>query len=211
MLAWVDLIHHSNLKLMTVNSNTSLLRRAGIAFSITGLGYTAFGFPFWFLGAQDEPIKGKVILPFLFLRDELFPAELNFWIGFISIAAMFIGLYSLRKAAEPTGFERRNSFYFPMSGAVFYLLGTWMPMPFAPMGAFMTGLGMIIVGLASMKAKVWTGWKRYIPLIVGCFPFVFMFPLVILTGARPPAMIGLWGFPWIAMGVAAWQSARDRV
>lgn len=194
---------------MTTNSNTSLLRRASIAFSITGLGYLAFGFPFWFLGAQDEVVKGKVILSFFYLRDELFPAELNFWIGFIGISAMFIGLFSLWKIAEPTGFERRNRFYFPMSGAIFYLLGTWMPVPFAPMGAFMTGLGMIIVGLASIKVKVWTGWKRYIPLMVGCFPFVFMFPLLIITGARPPAMIGLWGFPWIAMAVAAWQRSNE--
>ena len=196
---------------MTANSKTSLLRRAGIAFSITGLGYMAFGFPFWFLGAQDEEVKGKMILPFLFLRDDLFPAELNFWLGPISIFAMFIGLQALWKIAEPTGLERKNRFYFPMAGAILYFLGNWMPLPFAPMGAFLTGLGMIIVGLASMKAEVWTGWKRYIPLLVGCFPFVFMFPLLIITGARPPAMIGLWGFPWIAMGVAAWQSARDRV
>lgn len=86
---------------------------------------------------------------------------------------------------------------------------SWMPVPFAPMGAFMTGLGMIIVGLASIKVKVWTGWKRYIPLMVGCFPFVFMFPLLIITGARTPAMIGLWGFPWIAMAVAAWQRSNE--
>ncbi|HOY18618.1 MAG TPA: hypothetical protein PLC89_15055 [Haliscomenobacter sp.] len=194
---------------MTTNLNTSLLRRAGIAFSITGLGYLAFGFPFWFLGAQDEVVKGKVMLSFFYLRDELFPAELNFWIGFIGIAAMFFGLFSLWKIAEPTGLERRSRFYFPMTGAVFYFLGLWMPVPFAPMGAFLTGLGMIIVGLASIKAKMWPGWKRYIPLIVGCFPFVFMFPLLIITGARPPAMIGLWGFPWIAMGVAAWQRSKE--
>lgn len=194
---------------MTIDSNTPLLRRAGIAISITGLGYLAFGFPFWFLGAQDEATKGKLILPFLFLRDELFPAEINFWIGFVSITALFIGLFSLWKIAEPTGFERRNRLYIPMSGAIFYLLGTWMPLPFAPLGAFMTGLGMIIVGLASLKAKIWTGWKRYIPLIVGCFPFVFMFPLLIITGARPPAMIGLWGFPWLAMAAAAWQRAKE--
>ena len=194
---------------MTTKLSTSLLRRAGIAFSITGLGYLAFGFPFWFLGAQDEVVKGKVMLSFFYLRDELFPAELNFWIGFIGIAAMFFGLFSLWKIAEPTGLERRSRFYFPMTGAVFYFLGLWMPVPFAPMGAFLTGLGMIIVGLASIKAKMWPGWKRYIPLIVGCFPFVFMFPLLIITGARPPAMIGLWGFPWIAMGVAAWQRSKE--
>ena len=194
---------------MTTKLSTSLLRRAGIAFSITGLGYLAFGFPFWFLGAQDEVVKGKVMLSFFYLRDELFPAELNFWIPLIGIAAMFIGLFSLWKIAEPTGLERRSRFYFPMTGAVFYFLGLWMPVPFAPMGAFLTGLGMIIVGLASIKAKMWPGWKRYIPLIVGCFPFVFMFPLLIITGARPPAMIGLWGFPWIAMGVAAWQRSKE--
>lgn len=194
---------------MNTKEQIFLLRRASICFFILGAGYISFGIPFWFLGAQDEPLKGELILPFLFLIDDRFPANLSFWIAPISIVAMFIGLYSLLKIAEPSGIRYKNRFHLPMIAAVLYFLGTWMPLPFSPLGAFLIGVGMILLGLASIKAKVWTGWKAYTPLLVGCFPFLFMFPLLLLTGARPPAMIGLWSCPWIIMGIAAWQRSNQ--
>jgi len=186
------------------------LRRAAICFIITGVGYLIFSFPFWFLGAVDEGAKGKLILPFLFLVDDLFPMDWFFWHGPVATAAMFIGAFSLWKVGEPTGFGKRLNFlYISMAGAISYFLGQWMPLPFAPLGALLTGLGMILVGVASLKANVWTGWKRYIPLIVGCFPFLFMFPLLIITGNRPAAVIGFWGIPWIVLGITAWQRASE--
>ncbi len=198
-----------NNPIIMVHSST-YLRRAAIAFLLTGIGYLIFSFPFWFLGAIDEHAKGKLILPFLFLRDDPFPLNLYFWHGPVAVAAMFVGEFSLWKAGEPTGFgKRRNLLYVPMAGAIAYFLGQWMPLPFAPLGAFLSGLGMILVGIASLKANSWADWKRYTPLIVGCFPFIFMFPLLILTGARPAAMIGLWGFPWMALGLAAWQRSKE--
>lgn len=195
---------------MTNITQISHLRTAGIAYIITGLGYLIFGFPFWFLNAVDEEMKGQLILPFLFLVDDLFPMRFSFWTGLIAVTAMFIGAYSLWKVGEPTGLGKNRNFLFvSMAGAVAYILGTWMPMPFAPMGAFLSGLGMIMVGIVSLKTRIWTGWKRYVPLFVGCFPFFFMFPFVVMTGARPAAMIGLWGFPWILLGIAAWLRAKE--
>lgn len=194
----------------TMTNTIQQLKRAGICYILTGIGYLMFGYPFWFLGAKDEALDGTFVLPFLFVNRVLFSLEPSFWLGPVSIACMFIGAYSLWKAGEPTGFgPGRKWLVLAMISAFIYFLGPWIPLPFAPLGAFMSGVSMILVGIATLKANRWTGWKRYVPLVVGCFPFLFMFPLLIITGARPPAMIGLWGFPWIALGVAAWQHSNE--
>src|ERR1700712_2116776 len=168
---------------MTAETKVKYLQKAGIGFIFMGLGLLYFGFPFWFLHAIDEPLKGKMIFPFLYLINDKLPLNLKFWVQAISTIGVFIGAYSLWKVGEPTGLgTKRNFLFVSMAGAISYFLGGWMPLPFAPLGAFLSGLGMILVGVASLKTKIWSGWKRYIPLIVGCFPFIFMFPLVILTG-----------------------------
>jgi hypothetical protein len=193
-----------------MKNEVKYLQNAGIAYVITGVGYLIFGFPFWFMNAVDEDKKGQFLLPFLFLVEDVLPMEFSFWNGLIATIAMFVGAYSLWKVGEPTGFGKNRNFIFvSMAGAIAYILGTWMPLPFAPMGAFLSGLGMIIVGIIGLKTRIWMDWKRYVPLLVGCFPFIFMFPLVILTGARPASMIGLWGFPWILLGIAAWLRAKE--
>ena len=193
-----------------MNAKVTYLQRAGACFLITGIAYLIFSFPFWFLGAVDEPGEGKLLLPFLFMSDHLLPQNLQGWAGAFGTISMLTGVVSLWKIGEPTGMgKRRNFLYVSIVGAVCYILGQWMPLPFAPLGAFFTGLGMILVGIASVREKVWMGWKRYVPLVVGCFPFLFMFPLLIITGNRPAAVIGFWGIPWMALGIAAWQRSKE--
>lgn len=192
-----------------MNEKIIHLQRAGTCFIITGVAYLIFSFPFWFLGAVDEPGEGKLILPFLFISDHIIPQNLQSWAGAFGTVSMLIGVLSLWKTGEPTGMgKRRNFFYVSMAGAVSYILGQWMPLPFAPLGALLTGLGMVLVGAASIREKVWMDWKRYVPLVVGCFPFLFMFPLLIITGNRPAAVIGFWGIPWIVLGIAVWQRSK---
>ena len=193
-----------------MNMSSTHLRRAAIGYLIAGLGFLAFGFPFWFLNAVDKKPNGKFFPPFFFLVDDMLMAPVVSWIQLISSLGLLIGGISLWQAGEPTGFgPRRRVLFVQMAGAVCYLLSIWLLLPFAPMGAFLNGFGMILVGFASLKANIWTGWKRYAPLIVGLFPFLFMFPLLLITGARPAAMIGLWGFPWMALGLAAWQRSKE--
>ncbi|QDK82063.1 hypothetical protein EXU85_27030 [Spirosoma sp. KCTC 42546] len=194
-----------------MKNTSSHLRRAAFAYLLAGIGLLAFGFQFWFLGAVETEAKGRLLAPFIFLADDAFvPTEQGGWMGLISKVAMFIGALSLWEAGEPTGFGKKRSLLFiPMAGAIAYVLGQWMPLPFAPMGAFLSGVGMIVVGIATLKANIWMGWKRYVPLVVGSFPFVFMFPILLLSGSRPAELIGLWGFPWITLGLAAWQRGNE--
>lgn len=186
------------------------LRRAAFAYLIAGLGFLAFGFPFWFLNAVDKSPKGQFTPPFFFVVDDPLAALANNWFQLASAVGLAFGAYSLWQVGEPTGLGKRRSLLFvQMAGGISYFLAIWILLPFAPLGAFLNGLGMILVGYASIKANVWTGWKRYTPLIVGLFPFVFMFPLRFLTGARPAAIIGIWGFAWLLLSLTAWQRAQE--
>ncbi len=195
---------------MTTETKIQYLRRAALGYLIGGMGFLAFGFPFWFLNAVDKSPKGKFTPPFFFVVDDLLMAPVERWVEFLSMLGLLVGSISLWQAGEPTGFgAKRNLVFVPIAGAIAYLLSIWIVLPFAPLGAFLNGMGMILVGYASIKANIWTGWKRYIPLVIGLFPFVCMFPLRFLTGARPAAVIGLWGFAWIALAVAAWQRAGE--
>jgi hypothetical protein len=195
---------------MTSATKIQYLQRAGFGYIIAGLGYLVFGFPFWFLNAVDTPPKGHKILAFIFLVDKSFPYDFDFWVAFISISSLLVAHISLWKSREPIGeTKKQNWFYLPIIGAICYLLGNWMIFPFTPLGAFLIAVGMIIVGIMSIRAKIWNGWQRFMPLIAGCYPFFFMYPLLIITGARPPAMIGLWGIPWIILGIAAWLRSKE--
>lgn len=139
------------------------------------MGFLAFGFPFWFLNAIDKTPKGKFTPPFFFVVDDWLMAPVERWVEFLSVLGLLVGGISLWKAGEPTGFGAKKNFLFvPIAGAVSYLLSIWVVLPFAPMGAVLNGLGMILVGVASLRANIWMGWKRYVPLIVGLFPFVCM-------------------------------------
>ena len=195
---------------MTNETKIQHLGRVGLGYLVAGIGYLIFGFPFWFLNAVDIPPKGRTIFSFMFLVDKSFPYDFDFWLPFFSILGLIVANISLWKSEEPMLQNgSRKWFCVPIIGSIFYFLGIWIIFPFTPLGAFLIAVGMIILGIITVKSKVWHGWRQFIILMVVCYPFVFMYPIVILTGARPPAMIGLWGFLWIAMGIAVWQRSKE--
>jgi hypothetical protein len=102
-------------------------------------------------------------------------------------------------------------------GAMSYIMGTiWntelvmrafctTPMfLFFPVGAFLSALGMLCVGIQIILRNDHglTGWKKFTPFLVGVYPFVVMFPVVIMTGEPNVYLIMLWGVPWLIFGVA---------
>jgi hypothetical protein len=181
-----------------------------MGYLLAGFGFLIFGFPFWFLHAVDKMPKGQFTPPFFFVLDDPLAAFRASWMQVLTSLGLLVGSISFWQAGEPTGFgPKRTLLIVPMAGASCYLLAVWVLLPFAPLGAFLNGLGMLLVGYASIKATIWTGWKRYTPLIAGLFPFVFMFPLRFLTGARPAAVIGFWGFAWILLGIASWLRSKE--
>jgi hypothetical protein len=75
-----------------------------------------------------------------------------------------------------------------------------------PLGAVITAVGMTLVGTAVLRTRRWGGWQRFTPLLVGVYPFLVMFPFVIVTGEPNILAISGWGLPWFLLGYAIWIS-----
>lgn len=80
-----------------------------------------------------------------------------------------------------------------------------------PLGALVTAVGMTLVGISALRARRWESWQRYVPLIVGLYPFVAMFPFILVTNEPSRLAIAGWGLPWLLLGYALYStSAHDR-
>jgi hypothetical protein len=72
-----------------------------------------------------------------------------------------------------------------------------------PPAVVLTAVGMIVGGLAVVRAGRWKGALRFAPLAMGVFPFLAIFPILAATGERPPDMIlACWGGTMLAVGLA---------
>ncbi len=79
-----------------------------------------------------------------------------------------------------------------------------------PVAAVTTGLGMLAAGAAIIRARCLTDWQRYVPIAVGAYPFIFMFPVLAATGERPDLSITGWGVTFVGVAAALWTAAtRD--
>ena len=76
--------------------------------------------------------------------------------------------------------------------------------PLFPLAAITTALGMLGAGTAIVRARRLTGWSRHLPVAVGVYPFVVMFPLLALTGERPDLALTGWGLTLVGTAVALW-------
>jgi hypothetical protein len=75
-----------------------------------------------------------------------------------------------------------------------------------PVGALITAVGMTLAGISVLRTGRWGGWQRFTPLFVGVYPFLMMFPFVIVTGEPNILAISGWGLAWFLLGYAIWTS-----
>jgi hypothetical protein len=83
---------------------------------------------------------------------------------------------------------------------------------FAPL---LSGLGMVLAGIAVLRSGVWRGWHRVTPLLVGAWMLVVVIPLIIVFDGPPATapVLGLagWDLSWALAAIAVLtESARER-
>lgn len=66
-------------------------------------------------------------------------------------------------------------------------------------GTLLTAVGLIMAGTAALRSRVWSGWRRYAPLVLGAW-MVAMVPLQ-FTAALPVA-VGVYAAATMALGLA---------
>jgi hypothetical protein len=78
----------------------------------------------------------------------------------------------------------------------------------------LAGLGMVLVGIAVLRSGAWSGWHRFMPLLVGVWMFVVVTPLLIAFGGPPvlaPLLaVGGWDLCWALAAVAVLAETPDR-
>ena len=62
-------------------------------------------------------------------------------------------------------------------------------------------LGLILTGVAVVKAGRWTGWQRFTPLVCGLFIPLVVIPAFALPGYASNYAIGTWGVCWLLLGL----------
>jgi hypothetical protein len=73
------------------------------------------------------------------------------------------------------------------------------------------GLGLLLAGVGVLRAKVWIGWYRWIPLAIGIATFVELTPGMFAGFVIARLAIGLWLFLFALLGFGLRSSARSAV
>ena len=74
-------------------------------------------------------------------------------------------------------------------------------------GTLLTAVGLIMAGTAALRSGVWSGWRRYTPLVLGVW-MVAMMPLQ-FTPALPLA-VGIYALAVMALGLAMIREGLGR-
>ncbi len=106
------------------------------------------------------------------------------------LAAVGLGL-TLLALAELTVAEAIWAIAGEESAVVFYSTATLALM-----------LGLILAGVAVLRAGRWGGWRRFTVLATGLFIPLILMPAFALPGYAPNYAIGMWGVCWLLVGMA---------
>jgi hypothetical protein len=85
---------------------------------------------------------------------------------------------------------------------------------FYALGALLSGVGMLPLGIAVLWARRLGGWQRFAPLLVGVY-YALMIPIQIVffidpNGKPSATLLALWGLTWALLGYALFSSSRQR-
>lgn len=78
------------------------------------------------------------------------------------------------------------------------------------LAALVSAIGLLLVGIATIRARRWQGWARFVPLLAGLYFFVGMLPFVFFADEPNLFALGGWGLLRLAVGLAIWSEGQAR-
>ena len=76
-----------------------------------------------------------------------------------------------------------------------------------PLGAIVSAVGLLLTGVAVLRAKQWQGWTRWAPFLTGLYPWLLMFPFIAIADEPNLYAIGGWGLLRLVLGLAIRQQS----
>jgi len=76
--------------------------------------------------------------------------------------------------------------------------------------ALVSAVGLLLVGIATIRARRWQGWARFVPLLAGLYFFVAMLPFIVVADEPNLFAIGGWGLLRLAVGLAIRSEGQVR-
>lgn len=71
-------------------------------------------------------------------------------------------------------------------------------------------VGMVLAGIAVLRAGRWGGWHRFMPLLSGLYTFLILIPSIVLTGDFNHWVLAGWEIPVVLLGIALYQQGLPR-
>lgn len=131
----------------------------------------------------------------------------------VLLAAAPLAVYTTGVAGR--GLLARGGLVLSLAARAVFLVGmvgvladpaTEVTQPFTPLAALLTTVGMGLLGIATLRARVWRGWRAWAVLGVGAY-FVLQLPVQVLlfigpTGDPSYAVLAAWGAAWLGLAAA---------
>lgn len=71
--------------------------------------------------------------------------------------------------------------------------------------ALIQGLGLLLAGIAVLRAGHWSGWQRFTPLLCGLYTFLILIPALALSDGYNAWALAGWQIPFVLLGVALYH------
>ena len=71
------------------------------------------------------------------------------------------------------------------------------------------GAGMVAAGVGVLRTRRWRGWRRWMPLACGAYPFAVMFPVFATAGQPNFLVLSGWGVCWLVLALALGSDAHE--
>ena len=73
------------------------------------------------------------------------------------------------------------------------------------LATILMGLGMVMAGIAVLRGGVWSGWERWLPLVLGIWLFVPTMPALFTDGDVARVALAGWALLFALLGWVLWR------